>query len=145
MKLFITAALIILAGIININTNSFSKGNSSASDSIVSDVKMSDSVSAEKEPAVYCLVTGEKVEGSGVQYNYLGTNVVFCCNGCAGKFKKNPAKYLKEGVIDPVCGMEEGNSEITATVDNVKYYFCSESCKKKFEADSKKYLEKNDK
>lgn len=139
MKTFSLLAIIITVCLLNISNTTFSKGNSVLSDSNY--IEQADpSVTAE-----YCPVSGEKIEGSGVVFRYLDAKVKFCCEGCEKSFKKNPAKYLKEGVIDPVCGMTETNSEITTLNDGVKYYFCSESCKKKFEKDPSKVLEKYNK
>ena len=139
MKTFSLLAIIITVCLLNISNTTFSKGNSVLSDS--NHIEQADpSVTAE-----YCPVSGEKIEGSGVVFRYLDAKVKFCCEGCEKSFKKNPAKYLKEGVIDPVCGMTETNSEITTVNDGVKYYFCSESCKKKFEKDPSKVLEKYNK
>lgn len=136
MKSFSLLAVLITVCLLNISSSTFSKGNPVLSDSNY--IEQSDpSVAAE-----YCPVSGEKIEGSGVVFKYLDTKVKFCCEGCEKSFKKNPAKYLKAGVIDPVCGMSETNSDITSVYDGVKYYFCSESCKKKFEKDPSKVLEK---
>jgi len=139
MKTFSLLAILIAVFILNISNATFSNGNSISSDSNY--IEQADpSVTAE-----YCPVSGEKIEGSGVVFNYLDTKVKFCCEGCEKSFKKNPAKYLKAGVIDPVCGMTETNSEITTVNDGVKYYFCSESCKNKFEKDPSVVLEKYNK
>ncbi len=139
MKTFSILAIIITLCLLNTSNETFSKGNNILSDSNI--IEQADSsITAE-----FCPVSKEKIEGSGVVFNYLDTKVKFCCEGCEKSFKKNPAKYLKEGVIDPVCGMSETNSEITTVNDGVKYYFCSESCKKKFEKDPSKVLDKYNK
>ena len=139
MKTFSLLAILIAVFILNISNATFSKGSINLSDS--NTVEQADtSITAE-----YCPVSGEKIEGSGVVFNYLDTKVKFCCEGCEKSFKKNPSKYLKAGVIDPVCGMSETNSDITSVNDGVKYYFCSESCKDKFEKEPSAVLEKYNK
>jgi YHS domain-containing protein len=42
-----------------------------------------------------CIVTGEKIEGTGFQLNYKGKTYAFCCAGCLNKFKADPAKFAK--------------------------------------------------
>ncbi len=92
------------------------------------------------ESALICPVSKETISGEGVKYVYLGQEVIFCCEGCEKSFKKNPAKYLSGGLKDVVCGMTDGNKDISAVHDGVKYYFCNESCKTKFEKDPSGYL-----
>ena len=45
-----------------------------------------------------CPVSGESLEGGDmgppVAVSYKGRTVMFCCNMCPPKFKKEPAKYL---------------------------------------------------
>lgn len=47
----------------------------------------------------YCIVSGEKLGGSmGKPHTitYQGREIKFCCPGCEGAFKKDPAKYIKK-------------------------------------------------
>jgi YHS domain-containing protein len=47
----------------------------------------------------YCIVSGEKLGGSmGKPHviTYEGREIKFCCAGCEGVFKKDPAKYIKK-------------------------------------------------
>lgn len=92
-----------------------------------------------------CIVSGETIDGDGVKYKYLDKEITFCCGGCVKSFKKDPAKYLKEGLKCPVSGEDISNTEISSVNKDVKYYFCCENCKVKFEADPDKYLEKYNK
>lgn len=46
-----------------------------------------------KDPAnKECPVAGKPAKSS-VTTQYEGKTVAFCCNGCKGKFEKDPAKY----------------------------------------------------
>ena len=56
-------------------------------------------------PLTTCVVSGDKLEagdmGPPINYVYKEEGkpdrlVRFCCKGCIKKFKKDPAKYLKE-------------------------------------------------
>jgi YHS domain-containing protein len=90
----------------------------------------------------YCVVTGEKLDGSEgepLKLTYLGKEYLFCCNGCVKKFKAEPMNYIKEEIKCPVMG-ETADKKISTVVDGVKYYFCCKSCVKKFEDNPKKYL-----
>lgn len=42
-----------------------------------------------------CPVTGEEADPD-VSYAYQGKTYYFCCKGCVTKFKKDPAKYIKD-------------------------------------------------
>jgi YHS domain-containing protein len=93
----------------------------------------------------YCVVTGEKLDGSEgepLKLTYLGKEYLFCCNGCVKKFKAEPMNYIKEEIKCPVMG-ETADKNVSTVVDGVKYYFCCKSCVKKFEDNPKKYLNKN--
>lgn len=53
-------------------------------------------------PLDTCVVSGEKLGSMGKPYDYTHKEegkpdrlVRFCCKMCLGKFKKDPAKYLK--------------------------------------------------
>jgi YHS domain-containing protein len=47
-------------------------------------------------PLDVCLVSDEALDSMGGAYviAYEGREIKFCCSGCEGMFKKNPAKYL---------------------------------------------------
>ena len=53
---------------------------------------------AKPYPLDICIVTGEKLRGMGDPDVYIheGQEIKFCCKGCIGTFKKDPAKYLKK-------------------------------------------------
>lgn len=42
-----------------------------------------------------CPVKGEKVDSKVQTVEYQNKTIGFCCKGCASKFKKDPAKYMK--------------------------------------------------
>ena len=132
MKVITVFYAVILISVFNINTDIFPN----------SDSESSDSISSETDTVKYCIVSGEKISGEGVKLDYLGTEVLFCCTGCEKSFKKNPAKYMKSGLVDPVCGMTEIDKDINSVYNNTKYYFCSSSCKSKFEKNQEVVLNK---
>ncbi|MCC6403174.1 MAG: YHS domain-containing protein [Fimbriimonadaceae bacterium] len=56
-------------------------------------------ISKDAEGNVVCPVMGTKVESpeKAVGYqDYEGKRYYFCCDGCPGAFKKDPAKYVKK-------------------------------------------------
>jgi Cu+-exporting ATPase len=90
-----------------------------------------------------CPVSGEPIgEGQGVKFDYMSKTYTFCCEGCVGKFKKEPMSYIKEEVTCPVTG-EPAAKDVFAMQDGTKYYFCCKMCISKFEKDPEKYLKKN--
>jgi YHS domain-containing protein len=106
--------------------------------------KTGDSQGIVSDTAKFCIVTGEKLDGSEgdpVKYTYLGKDYLFCCSGCVKKFKSEPMNYIKEEIKCPVMG-NAASKEIFSVVDGVKYYFCCSGCIKKFEDNPKKYLDK---
>ncbi|MEO8446911.1 MAG: hypothetical protein ABI528_05415 [bacterium] len=91
----------------------------------------------------YCLVSGEKIDGEGVKYSYLNTEVKFCCESCEKSFKKNPSKYLSAaGLRCSVCDEDDAKKEFSEITDGVKYYFCSKGCQAKFSEDPQAQLKK---
>ncbi len=91
----------------------------------------------------YCIVSGEKIEGEGVKYTYLNTDIKFCCEGCQKSFQKNPAKYLSAAALRcPVCDEDDAKKDISMSTDGVKYYFCGKGCKASFGKDPQSYLKK---
>ncbi len=92
-----------------------------------------------RDSAKICPVSGETIEGEGVKFSYLGKEYTFCCDGCVGKFKSEPANYIKDEIMCPVMG-EAADKNISAEYNGTKYYFCCESCVKKFNANAEKYI-----
>jgi len=63
---------------------------------------------AKSKPQTTCPVMGGKINKE-IYTDYEGKRVYFCCKGCIGEFKKDPAKHIKkleeEGVaIEKVPG-----------------------------------------
>lgn len=54
----------------------------------------------------FCPVSGDKVSGKDF-VEYKGKRFGLCCKQCAGKFKKNPEKYIAK-----LAGQSEGVSEM---------------------------------
>ena len=123
---FIYLSIIVLAILFSTNQKIVSNVNSNLSDSTNN-----------------CIVDGEKFEGQGVKYNYLGTDVTFCCEDCQKSFKKNPAKYLKgAGLRCPVCDEDDAKTTLSTVSNGTKYYFCAKGCKTKFKKDPEAHLKK---
>ncbi len=56
-----------------------------------------------------CPVSGEEIEEeTKATYEYNGKVYNFCCGGCIGEFKANPAKYIK------IIEQEKSNSQSIA-------------------------------
>lgn len=89
----------------------------------------------------HCIVSGEEFTGEGINIQYLDKKISLCNEGCIMAFKKEPAKYLKEGLLCAPCNDYDGKKDISAMHDGTKYYFCGNGCKKKFESDAEKYLD----
>ncbi len=89
-----------------------------------------------------CLVDSEQVSGSGISYRYIDRDLLLCSEGCEMAFKKEPAKYMNEGLKCMPCGEDDANKEISSVHNGVKYYFCGKGCKGKFEKDAQRYLDK---
>ena len=112
-------------------------------------------------PLDACLVSGGKLGAMGdpVDHVYKNRLVRFCCQGCIGKFEKEPAKYLAkldEAVIEkqkadyplttcPVMGgaIAEGKA-IDYVAGNRLVRFCCPGCIAAFEKEPAKYLKKID-
>ena len=77
-----------------------------------------------------------------------GEEYLFCSESCLGKFKADPATYIKhktdspqEPLLDPVCGMQvDSDSQYQHQHDGKDYWFCSENCLGKFQTDPDSYL-----
>jgi len=53
---------------------------------------------AKAYPLSTCLVSGEELGSMGEPTSIVheGQEIKFCCEGCEGKFRKDPAKFLKK-------------------------------------------------
>ncbi len=124
MKKLVFLSLSIFAILAFTNNKSFSTTNAINSDS-----------------TEYCIVSADKIEGSGIKYKYLNKEVKFCCEECGQAFKKNPAKYLEsDGIPCPVCNEDDAKKDLSFMNKGVKYYFCGKGCKTKFSKDPGAYL-----
>lgn len=90
------------------------------------------------DSSAVCPVSGEKIEGSGVSYSYLGKEYTFCCENCISKFKAEPMSYIKTQLLCPVMG-EPAEKDLYVTYNDTKYYFCCKPCIKKFNKEPEKY------
>jgi len=78
-----------------------------------------------------------------------GKKVYFCCNGCAGKYKAEPAKFKDKlaatyTYLDlPKCPISGKPADLSIKVmsDDGAVYFCCNGCPKKYSADAAKYKE----
>lgn len=129
MKKLILVSLLFIFAILVITSR-----NSNAGSNNISSIG-SDSVQV-------CVVTGEEFPmNAGVKYQYLNSEVSFCCGGCVKSFQKEPANYMKGVLRCPVCDDDDGKKDISYTHEGVKYYFCGSSCKGKFESGAQTYLD----
>lgn len=88
-----------------------------------------------------CPVSGEAIgEGQGVKFDYYGKTYTFCCEGCEGKFKKEPMNYIKEEMTCPVMGEKIESKDVFVMHNDTKYYLCCKNCEKKFKNDPEKYM-----
>ncbi len=113
-------------------------------------------------PLETCVVSGEKLGGDmgkPIDFVYGNRLVRFCCPGCIGQFKKDPAKYLKQidaAVIEQqqedypletclVSGEKLGGDmgePINFVSGNRLVRFCCKGCVKTFEKNPAHYLAK---
>jgi YHS domain-containing protein len=97
--------------------------------------------SALADSVSHCIVSGDEFTGEGVGVQYLGKNISLCNDGCIMAFKKEPAKFLKEGLLCSPCNDYDGKKDISSVHNGTKYYFCGSGCKKEFENDPDKILD----
>lgn len=95
----------------------------------------------ESDSVSHCIVSGEEFTGEGVGVQYLGKKISLCNEGCIMAFKKEPAKYLKDGLLCAPCNDYDGKKDISSMHEGTKYYFCGNGCKKEFENDPDKFLD----
>jgi P-type Cu+ transporter len=104
-----------------------------------------------------CGMEVEPTKAAG-KHEYNGQVYYFCSQHCLGKFKENPATYMKASlvqsggkehsskrcafVIDPVCGMTVDPARAAGRQKHGSetYYFCSRRCMVKFIADPEAVL-----
>jgi YHS domain-containing protein len=93
-----------------------------------------------------CPLSGKPVDAE-TQAQVDGKTVAFCCPGCAGKYKAEPAKYTEKlkaastkqvhcpvsgKAIDPAVSAEKGDKTV---------YFCCKGCAKKVSEDEKAFAD----
>ncbi|HMP90984.1 MAG TPA: hypothetical protein PJ991_12340 [Kiritimatiellia bacterium] len=117
---------------------------------------------AEKYPINTCIVSGKKLGSMGdpFKYEYNGRIVMFCCDGCIGRFDKNADEYLtkldkmiiesqlSEYSLD-VCvvsgeSLEERGDPVNVVFNNRLVRLCCEECVKDFLKEPDTYLKKLD-
>ncbi|MBI4581178.1 MAG: YHS domain-containing protein [Planctomycetes bacterium] len=97
-----------------------------------------------------CPLSGKPVD-AGVSTEYEGQKVLFCCKGCAEKFKADPMKHMpavykqvypqRVQTECPVMGGEI-DPDVSTLHNGERVYFCCKGCDKKFAASAEKYLPK---
>lgn len=95
---------------------------------------------------VRCPVMGKPVDEK-FSVDHDGTKVLFCCNGCPGKFKKEPAKY-KAGLASsytyqtkcPVTGSPIAPKHSLTLIGGKTVYFATAEARKQFMEKPEPYL-----
>lgn len=94
---------------------------------------------------VTCPVSGKPTD-SEVFTEVDGKKVYFCCKGCVGKYKSDPAKYAVALANSysyqtkcPVMGEEIDPQASTTLATGETIYFCCKGCGKKLRANPDKY------
>lgn len=98
----------------------------------------------EKKFDAKCVVAGDQAAKQDKSADYKGGKVYFCCDGCKGKFEKEPAKYAVKAnaqlvstgqtkqVKCPIAGTPCKEDKFTM-VNGIKVHFCCDGCKGKVE------------
>lgn len=98
-----------------------------------------------KKFSAKCVVAGDPDAKQDKFSEYKGGKVYFCCDGCKGKFDKEPAKYAVKAnaqlvsteqakqVKCPLAG-KPCNPDQTVEVSGIKVAFCCAGCKGKVAA-----------
>lgn len=102
---------------------------------------------------VKCPLMAKKDVKESFAAEYNGAKVFFCCKGCLGKFKKDPAKYATvanqqlvatKQFEQTACPLSGGklNADTEIEVGGSKVQFCCNNCKGKVEGekDSEKQM-----
>ena len=95
---------------------------------------------------VRCPVMGKPVDEK-FSVDHDGTKVLFCCNGCPGKFKKEPAKY-KAGLASsytyqtkcPVTGSPIVPKHSLTLIGGKTVYFATAEARSQFREKPESYL-----
>lgn len=108
---------------------------------VASETNLADALNLD---GVKCVVASRDAQASK-SADYKEGKVYFCCNGCAGKFAKEPAKYATQGnrqlvetkqYVQTGCPISGGklNPETAIKVDGTQVAFCCEKCQAKVES-----------
>lgn len=93
-RLILSAALLVLAAGCNQgNTQPPEQSNKAAMPTTAPATQAS---SAQQPINKYCAVNRDEEVDPSVTYLYQGKVIGFCCDDCIPKFKKDPAKYMKD-------------------------------------------------
>jgi len=116
-------------------------------------------------PLTTCVITGKPLDSMGgpVTIVHEGTEVKFCCQGCVGAFRRDPAPHLAkikaaaeakaaEGeakAVIPyplkvclVSGEDLGGAPVSMVHEGRQIKFCCQGCQAKFEENPAPYLKK---
>lgn len=124
-------------------------------------------------PLTTCVVSGKALDSMGgpVTIVHEGTEVKFCCQGCVGMFRRNPAPHLAkikaaadakaaEGAAQPaeddhakavvpyplkvcvVSGEDLGHAPVSMVHEGRQIKFCCQGCQAKFEENPAPFLKK---
>ena len=108
-------------------------------------------VALEEKPVVCAVMPSHSVKTTAPGVEFSGAKFTFCCGGCSGPFKKDPAKFLKQAsdagnvigtsLFDPVSRLRQDPSKAVAWSDykGVRFHFASAENKATFDADPTKY------
>ena len=97
-----------------------------------------------KLDGIKCIVAGDKAANKDKSADHNGGKVYFCCDNCAGSFKKDAKKYTSKANAQLVataqakqgkCPLSGGDLDKATeiSVGGAKVQFCCNNCKGKVE------------
>ena len=97
---------------------------------------------SDKDAMAMCPLDGMMMKKSAmISFKYKNETLYFCSKKEMEKFKKSPAKYLKQTAICPVSKMRVFKKKAIAYKYNGKtYYFCCKMYLDAFKKNPKKYV-----
>jgi YHS domain-containing protein len=105
------------------------------------------------------MTTDEIDPNASATVDYKGVKIYLCCDGCVGKFKRDPAAYLDPKIIPGLADMELPKRDIeqmycpvlkdrkvsskdpSTTYKGVKVYFYSDLARERFLKDPERYAD----